>query len=131
MGPMRLVPRPQIVRVTGHRVKDELAQEWSSPSGLCDISLSFWQLQRLLSARVCLSVCLSAGAVVTSGLGRECAVILLAVPTACRKRRGGRRRERGERPDAGSCPQQASGTEAASAAADTVLGVVSLGTETS
>lgn len=59
MGPMRLVPRLQIVRVTGHRVKDELAQEWSSPSGLCDISLSSRQLQRLLSVCVCLSVCWS------------------------------------------------------------------------
>lgn len=71
-----------------------------------------------MSARV------SAGAVVTSRLGRQCSITLTVVPTACQKRRGGRRGARGKAQVAGSCLQEASRAKVASAAvAATVLGI--------
>lgn len=83
----------------------------------CDISVSFWQLQCLF-----IPVCLSAGAVAISSLGRNVPLLLTVVLTAYGKVEGGEEESggcrRGEKTGGGSCLQQALRAEVTSATAD-------------
>lgn len=78
----------------------------------CDISVSFWQLQGLFSTHVCLS----AGAVAISSLGRECFIIAHGGPHSLWEGGGGEEEAggcRGGETRGGSCQQRAPRTEVA------------------
>lgn len=104
----------------GHKKKDAFTQEWSSPPGQC-ISASLAPMP----------LCLSVGVVAISSLSRERSIIAHSGPHACGKVEGEKSSlvvaEEGK-DGGGSCLQQALRTEVPSAAANTVLTIVRLGT---